>query len=137
MKNPIRAARMVMETTGRVMFAGPGRGRDGGQGRGWITMPPEYFITPRRLEALKRALAGGLHPMDRYGTVGAVAMDGHGEPGGGDLDGRHEREVRRDGSATARSSARGNLCRRQCAVRGLCRSGRWARIYFIRAAWRA
>ena len=76
-KNPIRAARMVMETTGRVMFAG--KDVDAMAARaGLDIVAPDYFITPRRLEALKRAMAGTVAPMDRYGTVGAVAMDIHG-----------------------------------------------------------
>ncbi len=76
-KNPIRAARLVMETTGRVMFAGKDADALAAKG-GLEIVPPEYFITPRRLEALKRALAGNLQPMDRYGTVGAVALDSKG-----------------------------------------------------------
>jgi beta-aspartyl-peptidase (threonine type) len=73
-KNPIRAARLVMETTGRVMFAGKDADALAAKG-GLEIVPPDYFITPRRLEALQRAMAGSLQPMDRYGTVGAVAMD--------------------------------------------------------------
>lgn len=73
-KNPIRAARLVMDTTGRVMFAG--RDVDAMAAKaGLEIVPPEYFITPRRLDALKRAMAGDWQPMDRHGTVGAVAMD--------------------------------------------------------------
>jgi beta-aspartyl-peptidase (threonine type) len=76
-KNPIRMARYVMEKTDRVMFAG--RDVDAMAAKaGFDIVPPEYFITPRRLEALKRAMAGDLQPMDRYGTVGAVALDTHG-----------------------------------------------------------
>ena len=73
-KNPIRAARLVMETTGRVMFAGKDADALAAKG-GLEIVPPEYFITPRRLEALRRAMAGTFEPQDRYGTVGAVAMD--------------------------------------------------------------
>lgn len=73
-KNPIRAARYVMDKTGRVMFAGPDVD-EMAKAAGLEIVPPEYFITPRRLEALKRAIAGTFVPMDRYGTVGAVAMD--------------------------------------------------------------
>ena len=73
-KNPIRAARLVMETTGRVMFAGKDADELAAKG-GLDIVPPEYFITPRRLEALRRAMAGAFEPQDRYGTVGAVAMD--------------------------------------------------------------
>ncbi len=77
-KNPIRAARMVMETSGRVMFAGKDVDAMAAKA-GLDIVDPEYFITPRRLEALKRAMAGNVLPMDRYGTVGAVAMDAHGD----------------------------------------------------------
>ncbi len=73
-RNPIRAARLVMETTGRVMFAGKDADALAAAG-GLDIVPPDYFITPRRLEALKRAMAGNLEPMDRFGTVGAVAVD--------------------------------------------------------------
>ena len=73
-KNPIRAARLVMETTGRVMFAGKAVDEMAAKA-GLEIVPPEYFITPRRLDALKRAMAGDWQPMDRHGTVGAVAMD--------------------------------------------------------------
>jgi beta-aspartyl-peptidase (threonine type) len=76
-KNPIRAARYVMEQTGRVMFAGPDVDEMAAKA-GLDIVPPDYFITPRRLDALKRAMAGDLQPMDRYGTVGAVAMDSKG-----------------------------------------------------------
>lgn len=73
-RNPIRAARLVMETTGRVMFAGKDADALAAAG-GLDIVPPDYFITPRRLEALKRAMAGNLEPMDLFGTVGAVAVD--------------------------------------------------------------
>ncbi len=76
-RNPIRAARYVMEQSGRVMFAGPDVDEMAAKA-GLDIVPPEYFITPRRLEALKRAMAGTFEPMDRYGTVGAVAMDKQG-----------------------------------------------------------
>jgi len=73
-KNPIRAARMVMEATGRVMFAGEAVDEMAAKA-GLEIVPPEYFVTQRRQDALKRAMAGKWEPMDRHGTVGAVAMD--------------------------------------------------------------
>jgi beta-aspartyl-peptidase (threonine type) len=60
-----------------VMFAGPDVDEMAKEA-GLEIVPPEYFITPRRQEALKRAMAGSFVPMDRYGTVGAVAMDTQG-----------------------------------------------------------
>jgi beta-aspartyl-peptidase (threonine type) len=76
-KNPIRAARLVMETTGRVMFAGKDVDELAAKA-GLDIVPPDYFITPRRLDALRRAMAGTFAPEDRYGTVGAVALDMNG-----------------------------------------------------------
>jgi beta-aspartyl-peptidase (threonine type) len=76
-KNPILMARLVMETTGRVLFAGKAVDEMAAQA-GLEIVPPDYFITPRRLEALKRVMAGDVLPIDRHGTVGAVAMDRHG-----------------------------------------------------------
>jgi len=76
-RNPIRAARHVMENTGRVMFAGPDVDEMAAKA-GLEIVPPEYFITPRRKEQLARTMAGSVTPMDRYGTVGAVAMDAWG-----------------------------------------------------------
>src|SRR5690606_19504150 len=73
-KNPIRAARLVMETTGRVMLAGPAADELAASG-GLGIVPPADFITPRRLEALRRAMAVAFEPQDRYGTVGAGALD--------------------------------------------------------------
>lgn len=73
-KNPIRVARYVMEKTGRVMFAGPDVDEMAAKA-GLDIVSPDYFITPRRQEQLQRSLAGLFDPMDRYGTVGAVAMD--------------------------------------------------------------
>jgi len=73
-KNPIGMARYVMEKTDRVMFAGPDVDEMAAKA-GKEIVPPEYFITPRRQQQLERALAGEFLPMDRYGTVGAVAMD--------------------------------------------------------------
>jgi L-asparaginase / beta-aspartyl-peptidase len=73
-KNPIRAARLVMETTPHVMFAGPA-GDDLARAGGLEMVEPDYFITPRRLEQLKRVMASVTVPEDRFGTVGAVALD--------------------------------------------------------------
>jgi beta-aspartyl-peptidase (threonine type) len=76
-KNPIRAARYVMDQTDRVMFAGAAVDAMAAKA-GLEIVPPEYFITPRRVDALRRAMAGDVRPVDRHGTVGAVALDTHG-----------------------------------------------------------
>jgi beta-aspartyl-peptidase (threonine type) len=73
-KNPIRAARMVMERTPHVMFAGP-EVDELARTNGLEIVDPSYFITPRRQEQLRRAMAGDMQPWDRRGTTGAVARD--------------------------------------------------------------
>jgi beta-aspartyl-peptidase (threonine type) len=77
-RNPVRAARLVMETTGRVMFAGADADRMA-KAAGLEVVSPDYFITPRRLDALREAMAGASLAADRFGTVGAVAMDRSGD----------------------------------------------------------
>ncbi len=84
-KNPIRLARAVMEKSRHVMFA-----RDGAeafaQEQGLEIVDPDYFYTERRWRTLQDALEkekkGGKHgalPVDtKFGTVGAVALDAHG-----------------------------------------------------------
>ncbi len=76
-KNPIKAARLVMDTTPHVMFAGPAADELAAMG-GLETVDPAYFVTPKRLEQLKRVMAGETNAWDRRGTVGAVALDAHG-----------------------------------------------------------
>jgi beta-aspartyl-peptidase (threonine type) len=73
-KNPIRAARMVMEKTPHVMFAGPNVD-EMAAANGLDIVDPSHFVTPKRLDQLKRAMAGDLQPWDKRGTVGAVARD--------------------------------------------------------------
>ncbi len=82
-RNPIRAARVVMETTDHVMLIGPNAlrvARDAG-------LPFEdgdYFFTQARWDALQSTLemrAKGTEdddPARRHGTVGAVACDADG-----------------------------------------------------------
>ena len=73
-RNPIHVARSVMEKTPHVLLAGPGAdafARD----LGIEEVPNEYFSTPRRRqqwEAKRQGRAG------EKGTVGAVALDTHG-----------------------------------------------------------
>ncbi len=97
-RNPIEAARAVMERTPHVLLVGPGADAFAAQ-QGLRLEPAAYFITePRRQqwERLRRGQAGGSPPPprslarsepqsahrrsapDRTGTVGAVALDRHG-----------------------------------------------------------
>lgn len=73
-KNPISAARLVMDKTKHVMFAGADADALA-EASGLEIVDPSYFITPRRQDQLKRAMAEGQTPADKRGTVGAVARD--------------------------------------------------------------
>ena len=95
-KNPIAAARAVMEHSPHVMLAGAGAEQFAAT-HGCRIVKPSYFYTTRRwkeLQAAKKALlekenarkdsghkTGLLQPENadwKYGTVGAVALDKHG-----------------------------------------------------------
>ncbi len=80
-KNPILAAREVMDKTAHVMLVGKGAD-DFAKAAGLKLVEPFYFITPERQEAWKKwklaAPAGkGTLPAEKQkgGTVGAVALD--------------------------------------------------------------
>ncbi|MFN7057030.1 isoaspartyl peptidase/L-asparaginase family protein [Hyphomonas sp.] len=74
-KNPIRAARAVMEQSEHVMFAGTGADAFA-EAQGLELVDNTYFNTDRRREALERVLEQRTRSdADRHGTVGAVAID--------------------------------------------------------------
>lgn len=83
-RNPVRAARAVMETTPHLLMIGDGAlsvARDAGL----PFEPAVYFETPSRRAALERELARRASgapdtrsDADRHGTVGAVARDASG-----------------------------------------------------------
>lgn len=70
-KNPVLAARAVMEKSSHVMLAGEGADRFAKE-QGLEIVDPAYFIVPERLEKWKqlKSAAGS-----KQGTVGAVALD--------------------------------------------------------------
>jgi len=70
-RNPVLAARAVMEKSSHVLLMGAGAERFA-RAQGVALAPPEYFATPSRLAALRRRVEG------HHGTVGAVALDSHG-----------------------------------------------------------
>jgi beta-aspartyl-peptidase (threonine type) len=67
-RNPVLAARAVMEKTRHVLLAGHGAERFA-RAQGLALEKPSYFATEKRLSALKRNLRY------HHGTVGAVALD--------------------------------------------------------------
>ena len=86
-KHPISAAIKVMEDSPHVMLSGAGADRFAVE-QGLETVEPEYFITERRVNALKRVQEAqnpqktSWSPTEkeflqqqRYGTVGCVALD--------------------------------------------------------------
>lgn len=82
-KNPIVAARAVMERTRHVMLVGRGAEMFAA-GQGLEIVGPEYFFTQRRWDQLlkKREKTKKQSSLsddtDSHGTVGAVALDEHG-----------------------------------------------------------
>jgi L-asparaginase / beta-aspartyl-peptidase len=93
-KNPITAARKVMERTAHVMLIGEGA-EQFAKLNGCEIVDPSYFYTQERWDALLKARkadslkekkdAGSIkavkqldNPDNKYGTVGAVALDKHG-----------------------------------------------------------
>lgn len=85
-RNPILAARAVMEKSEHVMMVGDGA-EAFAKSVGLTLVDPSYFRTEKRWEALQRALkeeaAGQTHAdletAKHFGTVGAVALDRSGK----------------------------------------------------------
>ena len=70
-RNPVLAARAVMEKCRHVLLVGRAADRFAGK-QGLKLEKPEYFHTASRLAALRERRIG------HHGTVGAVALDAHG-----------------------------------------------------------
>jgi beta-aspartyl-peptidase (threonine type) len=80
-KNPIRLARLVMEKSPHVMMAGEGAEAFAREQGAIEFVDQKYFYTDRAWKALQDALAAekkAAQTNDHYGTVGAVALDQHG-----------------------------------------------------------
>jgi beta-aspartyl-peptidase (threonine type) len=79
-RNPIVLARRVMERSPHVMLAGKGA-EEFALAQGLEPVPNSHFATPRRQQELERLLRGekaaGTEAL--MGTVGAVALDAHGD----------------------------------------------------------
>lgn len=77
-KNPILAARAVMDQSEHVMFAGAGAD-EFAESVGLEMVDNSYFDTDRRRQSLERVLRERTRTdADRHGTVGAVAIDMNG-----------------------------------------------------------
>ncbi|TDP63758.1 isoaspartyl peptidase/L-asparaginase family protein [Roseateles toxinivorans] len=93
-RNPVLAARAVMEHSGHLMFIGEAADAFAAR-QGLEQVAPEWFGTPARLEQLQRAQAaqagvlldhdgqsgtqsGPIAEGSKFGTVGAVALDAAG-----------------------------------------------------------
>ncbi len=84
-RNPVLAARAVMETTPHLLMIGEGA-HSVARDAGLMFAPADYFETPDRRAALDRELARRAanapdtrSDADRHGTVGAVARDARGD----------------------------------------------------------
>jgi beta-aspartyl-peptidase (threonine type) len=79
-KNPILLAREVMDRSSHVFLAGAGAD-EFGRAHDIEAAEPSWFETPERRRQLDEILANPDMPFDsamKYGTVGAVAVDGDG-----------------------------------------------------------
>ncbi|HAK34921.1 MAG TPA: beta-aspartyl-peptidase, partial [Pantoea sp.] len=92
LRNPVLAARKVLESSPHVLFIGAGA-EQFARDNGLEEVDPAFFSTPERWEQLQRALASDemvldhdgaaksddpLDPDRKFGTVGAVAIDAEG-----------------------------------------------------------
>jgi len=81
-KNPIRAARAVMEASPHVLLSGEGADAFAAA-QGLEQVEPDYFRTEQRWQQLQKALEQDAVELDhggtdKFGTVGAVAIDRQG-----------------------------------------------------------
>jgi beta-aspartyl-peptidase (threonine type) len=77
-KNPIRLARTVMEQSDHVFLIGDGAEKFA-QEHGLELVDESYFFTEARWQSLQKAKAKeSLTEKEKHGTVGAVALDQHG-----------------------------------------------------------
>lgn len=79
-KNPIALSRLVMERSDHVFLCGPGA-QEFARKMGLPEAPPSYFHSDFRYQQLEEARARNrvqLDHSDKYGTVGAAALDAKG-----------------------------------------------------------
>ncbi len=78
-RSPVVLARLVMDRSPHVMLAGPGA-EEFALEQGLVPVPNSHFATERRRLELEQLLAGRAEAgrVSLMGTVGAVALDAHG-----------------------------------------------------------
>tara|TARA_R110001583_G_scaffold54526_2_gene166791 strand:+ start:3543 stop:4523 length:981 start_codon:yes stop_codon:yes gene_type:complete len=78
-RNPISAARIVMEKSDHVMLSGIGASTFAKE-QGLEIVDPSYFYTQKRWESLKKLQDKKRKPTqnDKHGTVGCVVLDSYG-----------------------------------------------------------
>ena len=76
-RNPVRAARVLLDRGGALLLAGPAADRFAASA-GLRLEQQSYFTTPRRTESLRALQTRGVEratESEKHGTVGAVALD--------------------------------------------------------------
>lgn len=127
-RNPIKAARAVMEKSDCVLLIGPAADAFAAS-KGLAVVDNSYFTTERRLEALaslkRRAAAGttkSASEAEKHGTVGAVARDRAGNLAAGtSTGGFNNKPVGRVGDSPiigAGTYARNGVCAVSCTGMG-------------------
>jgi beta-aspartyl-peptidase (threonine type) len=141
-KNPILAARAVMEHSRHVFLAGAGADQFA-RTQGLTQVDPSYFHTPEReqmLQEWRRDQHAQLDPTHMYGTVGAVALDENGHLAAatstGGLTGKEWGRIgdspiigagtyARDGDCAVSATGTGEFFIRDSAARQVCDRVRW------------
>lgn len=141
-KNPILAARAVMDHSRHVFMAGAGADQFA-RTQGLVQMDPSYFHTPEReqmLQEWRRDQHAQLDPTHMYGTVGAVALDQDGHLAAatstGGLTGKEWGRIgdspiigagtyARDGDCAVSATGTGEFFIRDSAARQVCDRVRW------------
>ncbi|MES1158294.1 MAG: isoaspartyl peptidase/L-asparaginase [Terricaulis silvestris] len=141
-KNPILAARAVMEHSRHVFLAGAGADSFA-RAQSLEQVDPSYFRTPEREQMLRewrRDHHAQLDPTHMYGTVGAVALDENGHLAAatstGGLTGKEWGRIgdspligagtyARDGDCAVSATGTGEFFIRDSAARQVCDRVRW------------
>ena len=129
-KNPISAARKVMEKSAHIMLSGEGASLFAKE-QGLEIVDPNYFHTQKRKESLKQLQNNKRKPTqnDKHGTVGCVVLDSYGNLAAGtSTGGMTNKRYGRIGDSPiigAGTYANNNTCAVSCTGHG---------EYFIRLA---